>query len=634
MKGQEPSDGLLVGLEIHQQLACSTKLFCACPPAKSEEFPYTFERRLRPAQSELGRVDPAAVFEFSKGKSNIYHWSPESSCLVEADEEPPHQLREEALDAALLAARTLGSSLVDEVHVMRKMVIDGSNTSGFQRTAVVGLGGSFIVAGSRVGVQSVTLEEDAARILGDEGGSRRFALDRLGVALVEVALDPVSGDPEFVGRVALHLGRILRSTGRVARGLGTIRQDLNVSMMGGKVVEVKGIQKLNLLPRVVEYERKRQLGLIQIAERLRKKGAARVRCRSRDVTRLLAGTSSTVMRKLLDQGGRASCIVAPGLGGMIGWEPFPGVRLGKELAEVARANALGGVIHSDEFGAQGVSGPEAAALKEDLRSGDDDALVLVAGPQELVERVTPLLMARLEGAADGVPAETRAATDDGETRYMRPRPGSQRMYPETDIQDITVAGNVLDRISRGVPEDWEARVVRLEKEFSLSRDMALKVYDSDTVDDFLRISRELRLEPSFVASVLVDLPTRLGREGVSEEGVALTVLEEVLRAVDSGLAAKEVVPDILKAAAARGVSVSEAVESLGIRAAQESEVRNVVESVVARHMDLVTERGAEAFSPLMGEAMKQLRGRADGETVSGLLRKEIAKAVGGRGPKA
>ncbi len=57
------SDGLLVGLEIHQQLACSTKLFCACPPAKSEELPYSFERRLRPAQSETGRLDPAAVFE-------------------------------------------------------------------------------------------------------------------------------------------------------------------------------------------------------------------------------------------------------------------------------------------------------------------------------------------------------------------------------------------------------------------------------------------------------------------------------------------------------------------------------------------------------------------------------------------
>ena len=276
--------GLRVGLEIHQQLSSPTKLFCACPPVRSEELPYWFERRLRPAQSELGRVDPAAVFEFSKGKSNTYLWSPESSCLVEADEEPPHPLDPMALEASFTVAVSLDSNVVDEVHVMRKIVIDGSNTTGFQRTAVVGLGGKIMVEGKLVGVQSVTLEEDAARILGEDGSSRIFALDRLGVPLVEVALDPVSGSPVFVGKVALHLGRVLRSTGRVARGLGTIRQDLNISVMNGKVVEVKGVQKLNLVHRLVEYEARRQLGLIRVAEKLRERGVRHVRCKVKDLS--------------------------------------------------------------------------------------------------------------------------------------------------------------------------------------------------------------------------------------------------------------------------------------------------------------------------------------------------------------
>ena len=185
-KASSSSGGMLVGLEIHQQLNCSTKLFCACPPLKSEVLPYRFDRRLRPAQSETGRIDPAAIFEFSKAKSNTYFWSPESSCLVEADEEPPHPISGEALDAALVTAKTLGANVVDEVHVMRKIVIDGSNTSGFQRTAVVGLGGSFTVDGAKVGVQSVTVEEDAARILGQDARSRHYALDRLGRSVVGV----------------------------------------------------------------------------------------------------------------------------------------------------------------------------------------------------------------------------------------------------------------------------------------------------------------------------------------------------------------------------------------------------------------------------------------------------------------
>jgi glutamyl-tRNA(Gln) amidotransferase subunit E len=622
------SGGLLVGLEIHQQLACSTKLFCHCPPAKSEVLPYHFERRLRPAQSETGGVDPAAVFEFSKGKSNKYFWSPESSCLVEADEEPPHPLSSEGLGAALLVAKTLGSNVVDEVHVMRKIVIDGSNTGGFQRTTVVGLGGSIDVGGERVGVQSVTLEEDAARILGEDSTSRHFALDRLGVALVEVALDPVRGDPEFVGRVALYLGRVLRSTGRVARGLGTIRQDLNVSLSGGRVVEVKGVQKLNLLPRVVEYEKARQSALIQLAAKLREKGVSEVRCSATDVTGEALKSGSKVIRGKAAAGGKVVAVSARGLRGLIGWEPSPGVRLGKEVAEVARANSLGGVIHSDEFERQGIGPREEAVLRRLTGAGEDDALVLVAGPPEQVDACVPRVVQRLKDAVSGVPAETRAATEAGETRYMRPRPGSQRMYPETDIPNIGVTREMLSDLARSVPQNWETRVSRLARNYSLSGDMALKLYDSELAEDFEALAKELKLEPSVVASALVDLPTRLAREGVPQEALTLEVLADALRAVARGAVAKEAVPDVLKAMGAGKATVEDAVRSLGLEMAPEPKIRAVVVSVLARHAGLVKEKGEAAFDPLMGEAMKELRGRADGAAVARVLKEELARSRG------
>ncbi len=616
-------DGLLVGLEVHQQLSCSTKLFCSCPPLKSEELPYRFERRLRPAQSETGGVDPAAIFEYSKGKSNSYYWSPESSCLVEADEEPPHPLSEEELDSAILVAKTLGSNLVDEVHVMRKIVIDGSNTAGFQRTTVVGLGGQINVGGTKVGVQSVTLEEDAARILGEDGGSRRFALDRLGVALVEVALEPVKGDPEVVGRVALYLGRVLRSTGRVARGLGTIRQDLNVSLDGGAVVEVKGVQKLNLLPRVVEYERARQMALSAVASRLRERGIRKVRCRRMDLTKAMPGTSSKLIRQKVAAGGKLVAIVATGMHGMLGWEPFPGVRLGKELAEVARAGSLGGIMHSDEFEKQGITREEGSKIRELTGAGDQDAILLLTGPQSLVDGCVPKLIARLELAPLGVPAETRAATESGETRYMRPRPGSQRMYPETDIPNIPITSVRLEAASKSVPENWEARVSRLAESHSLSRDLALKIYDAELDEDFEELTKRLKVEPSIIASVLVDVPARLSREGVPEEALTLPILSDALRLVSVGKAAKEAIPDILKFAGTSGVSLEAAVMSLGLETAGESRIREVVESLVEKNRGLLAEKGESAFSPMMGEVMKELRGKADGAVVARVLRDAI-----------
>lgn len=619
-----------VGLEIHQQLASANKLFCECPIVKSEELPLSFRRRLRPAQSETGKLDPAAVFEFTKGRSNVYLWNPESSCLVEADEEPPHQLNGEALDIVLQIAGLLHSNIVDEVHVMRKIVIDGSNTTGFQRTAVIGLGGYLDVEGVRVGVQSVTVEEDAARIIGEDDESRRFGLDRLAVPLVEVALDPIAGSPEAVGRVALYLGRTFRSTGRVARGLGTIRQDLNVSVKGGRVVEVKGVQKLNLLPKVVAYEVARQLGLLEVSSKLKERGVRTVECGQLDASGLLLNTGSRVIRARLMEGGTVLCIRAGGLRGLMGWEPSPGIRLGKEVAEVARVNGLGGIIHSDEFLKQGISQEEEEALRRQCGAGKDAALILLAGPASKVERAVLRVIQRLKQAAEGVPAETRSATEDGESRFMRPRPGAQRMYPETDVPDVVIAGDRLSALAKLVPESWEQTVSRYERKYSLSRDLAVKLLDSDFLDFFEGLESRLGLEPSLVASILVDLPVRLAREGIPEDALGQETIAEVLKAIDSGMIAKEAAPDVLRSIGrGESKSVSEAVERLGLSPIDASRLSEIIESVIRSSRVLIEAKGEATFSQLMGQVMAQVRGRADGRLVSRLLKERLAAFAGG-----
>ena len=621
--------GAKVGLEIHQQLASARKLFCECPILKSEELPLSFERRLRPAQSETGKVDPAAVFEFTKGRPNVYLWNPESSCLVEADEEPPHQLNNKALDTVLMIAGILHSNVVDEVHVMRKIVIDGSNTTGFQRTAVIALGGYVEVEGARIGVQSVTIEEDAARIIGEDEKSRRFALDRLAVPLVEVALDPIEGSPDAVGTVALHLGRMLRSTGRVARGLGTIRQDLNVSVKGGRVVEVKGVQRLNLLPKVVAYEVARQLGLVEVSAKLKERGVRTIECREHDVSQVLVNTGSRVIQDKLRDGGKVVCISASGLHGLMGWEPSPGIRLGKEVAEVARVNGLGGIIHSDEFTKQGLSHDDEEDLRRECGAGKDAALVLLAGPASKVARAAPFVIQRLKQATDGVPAETRSATEEGQSRFMRPRPGAQRMYPETDVPDVVIRADRLSALMKLVPESWEETVSRYERRYSLSEDLAVKLLDSEFLGVFEGLASQLKLEPSLVASMLVDLPVRLTREGIPYGALDQDTIAEVLRAIDSGAVAKEAAPEVLRSIGrGESKSVNEAVKKLGLASIDAGRLSEIIESTVRNNRALIQAKGEGAFSPLMGEVMAQARGKVDGRLVSRLLKERLASIIG------
>src|SRR3989338_6176377 len=227
--------GLKVGLEIHQQLSTNKKLFCSCVPLESDEYTIKFQRKLRAVKSELGEYDPAALFENLKSKTIMYYANPESSCLVEHDEEPPHNLDDDAKNIALVISSALGSNIF----------------------------------GEKIGIQSICLEEDAAKLLGDKGDIREYSLDRLGVPLIEIALEPVEGDSKKIKKIALSLGRLLRSTKKVTRGIGSIRQDVNVSVRdGGGVVEVKGVQQLDQLEKVVEFEAKRQHGLVKIAEKL------------------------------------------------------------------------------------------------------------------------------------------------------------------------------------------------------------------------------------------------------------------------------------------------------------------------------------------------------------------------------
>ncbi len=221
--------GLKVGLEIHQQLNVNSKLFCSCPPELFKEEPeITFLRRLRPTQSELGQIDPAAYFEFQKGVKILYEANKASSCLVEMDEEPPHPINLDAVKVVLTASLMMNMQPVDEVHVMRKTVIDGSNTTGFQRTCIIALDGWIKVGEKTIPMQAASLEEDAARKTGtqDEGKTIRYRIDRLGIPLIEVATAPVIYSPIEAQEVAFAIGRILRDTGKVMRGLGTIRQDL------------------------------------------------------------------------------------------------------------------------------------------------------------------------------------------------------------------------------------------------------------------------------------------------------------------------------------------------------------------------------------------------------------------------
>tara|TARA_Y100000310_G_scaffold329554_1_gene399649 strand:+ start:12421 stop:13866 length:1446 start_codon:yes stop_codon:yes gene_type:complete len=252
--------GLKCGLEIHQQLD-TKKLFCNCPSLLRQDNPdIEIKRKLHAVAGESGEIDTAASYEFSKNKDFIYQGY-DTTCLIELDESPPREINKESLKIALQISLLLNAKIFTTTQIMRKTVIDGSNTSGFQRTVLIAKDGFVETSYGKVMIETICLEEDSARIISRDNENMVYRLDRLGIPLIEIATAPDIKNPVQAKEVALHLGNILRSF-KVKRGIGTIRQDVNVSIRNGKRVEIKGVQNLDLIKKSVEKEAERQYGLV------------------------------------------------------------------------------------------------------------------------------------------------------------------------------------------------------------------------------------------------------------------------------------------------------------------------------------------------------------------------------------
>jgi glutamyl-tRNA(Gln) amidotransferase subunit E len=612
--------GLVAGLEIHQQLDTETKLFCSCPTELHDPEASTgsFVRYLHPTRSELGEIDEAALEE-SKVDREFEYLTYDTTCLVENDDEPPHRLDDEALEVALEIAALLDCTVVDAVHVMRKIVIDGSNTSGFQRTMRVAGDGVIETEDGPVRIDDLMLEEESAQRVAKTDDGVIFSLDRLGIPLVEIGTMPDIASPEQAREAAERIGMLLRSTGQVKRGLGTIRQDVNVSIAEGARVEIKGVQSLDDIDDIVRGEVRRQRELLAVAEELQAREAGVGP--AVDVTDVFEGTESGVVGGALsvDEGAVVG-VRLERFDGLVGRELQPDRRLGTELSDHAKRAGAGGIFHTDELPAYGVTEQEVDALREAVDAAPEDAVAIVAADREVAEAAVEAVRERATMAIEGVPEETRGANDDATTRYLRPLPGAARMYPETDVPAVEP-----DRFDVEVPELLTEKVDRYEREYGLDTGLAEQVAYGERMSLFESVVED-GVDPTLAAGVLESTLTELRRDGVTVTRLTDDHLAEALRAVDDGDLPREGVEDLLGALAEDpDLTVEEATDREGLGGVDEAAVREAVVRVVERNVDQVEAEGMGAFSALMGEAMGELRGKADGEVVSNTLREEIGK---------
>ena len=615
--------GLKMGLEIHQQLNSEHKLFCPCKTELvDDDFDELVQRKLRPTQSELGEIDRAALQESLRGLNFKYENFAKHTCLVENDDEPPHSLNEEALDICITIACLMNMHIVDEFHTMRKQVIDGSNTGGFQRTGMVATDGYLITPYGKVIIESLGLEEDAARRVETKDGFTEFRLDRLGIPLAEITTDPSMHHPEQVREVAYMLGQILRST-NVKRGLGTIRQDLNISIAEGARVEIKGVQDLDLMAEIVNREVQRQLALINIRNELQERNAE-VLEEIHDLDELLEDTES----KILKSAETIKAVVLKGYAGLIGREVQPGRRFGTEIASYAKKRGVAGIFHSDELPAYGITQDEVDKITEFLNIGEEDAFIIVAHDEDIAVSALEEVKRRANLGLEGVVEETRKALDDGNTEYMRPLPTANRMYLETDIPLFKITADRIEPIANSLPELPDVKQARIIAEYMLSEDLATQLVKRQVADTFEAILADVDVDATPVASLLAYDLREIKREGHEIATLTLDHFKDIFNLLADGKIAKDSVRKLaVETIKAPDTDISQIAEDNNLVMMSDEDVHEIIAGIVADNEEMVKERQMGAMGPLMGMCMKELKGKADGGLVNQIVREEIQKLI-------
>ncbi|MFA5174104.1 MAG: Glu-tRNA(Gln) amidotransferase subunit GatE [Candidatus Pacearchaeota archaeon] len=465
------------GIEIHQQLD-SHKLFCNCPSLLRNDNPeFEVKRKLHAVAGESGEIDIAAKHEASFDREFIYQGY-DTTCLLELDESPPYLINQEALQIALHIALLLNCEIFPIAQIMRKTVVDGSNTSGFQRTVLIARNGYVETSHGKVRIASIGLEEDAARIIEKQNNKSVYRLDRLGIPLVEIGTEPDIKSAEQCKEVALYLGDVLRSC-KVKRGIGTIRQDVNVSIPGHPRIEIKGFQDAKMFIPVIENEVKRQMDNLKTKKNL--------------------------------------------------------------LGEVRNANV------------------------------------------------------------------------DGTTSFLRPMPGSARMYPETDLPLLKISKQMIDEAKRTLPKSREEIRQELKKQ-GLSEEQSRILIKEGKLEEFKSLLGILN-EPGFIFKSLIELPKEIASHEKIENVDDILhgeVIQDVINSIVSGKIAKDDVKHVMNEIA-KGKTFEQAIKIEKVDLGD-------VESEIAK---LVKEKPGLSLGGYMGLIMNQFKGKVSGKEVTEILKKLI-----------
>ncbi len=251
---------------------------------------------------------------------------------------------------------------------------------------------------------------------------------------------------------------------------------------------------------------------------------------------------------------------------------------GARLSDYAKKCGVGGIFHTDELPAYGITADEVLEVRERVQACDEDCVVIVAAASD-AQATCALhqVIGRARQAFSGkpVPEETRKMLETGSSAYMRPLPGAARMYPETDVLPVVIDDKRWNTVT--IPELLTAKAQRFAQEYAIDLNYATQLALSEKLPLFERALAE-GIKPKLAAFTILSTVTELRRDGIAIEKIAEGDYLATWHAVENGKAAKEAIPDLLRGLAA-GDSFDEVIRKLA-PAVSRQELESLIHTII------------------------------------------------------
>jgi glutamyl-tRNA(Gln) amidotransferase subunit E len=541
--------GFKCGLEVHQQLDTKKKLFCRCATGIYHDF-NNFDaeivRHMRPTLSELGEYDGTALMEFRTRKQIIYRIKNDSACTYEVDDTPPFLFNEEAISHAMQIALLLKMNIVGELHITRKQYLDGSIPTGFQRTAILGIEGSFPISNKTIRVIQFSIEEDSCREVSDYRHTRIYYADRLGMPLIETVTYPDMRTPQEAAEAGQYIRFLARSSGKVRVGIGAAREDVNVSVRGGTRVEIKGVAHIAWIPKLTHNEAFRQKALLNIKAELKQRKID-PKAWTTNWTELPADgwKHVSLLQKAAAQNWKLVAVNLPGFRNLLSYFTQPGKCFADELADRLKVIAClekPNMFHSEELQPT-LTEAGWQQIAQTLKAGEKDAQILLWTPEEDLKTAVETITERCQLAFEGVPNETRKSLPNGITLFERVLPGPDRMYPDTDSAPISVPDAAIEEARKLLPVDLKERLDQLVA-WQVPRDAYTYILRNNLMPVIEQLSAEHKVRPAFLVKLYAH--TLKSLQGRNPLPFGHDRISDLFKFIGKRNLTTDILPDILK----------------------------------------------------------------------------------------